>query len=141
LIPLAIDAAISNAPPLRIFGTDYPTADGTCERDFIHVSDLAAAHVAALHHLEQGNASLTVNLGSGRGHSVLTVIDALERVTGCRVPVELADRRAGDSPTLVADPSLAHRLIRFESRYSDLETIIETAWRSRAQGRHAVLTC
>jgi UDP-arabinose 4-epimerase len=133
LIPLAIDAATGKGPPLRVFGTDYPTADGTCERDFVHVSDLATAHVAALRHLINGHASMILNLGTGRGHSVLSVIEAVERVTGRSVPVEWADRRPGDPPTLVADPTLAQRLIGFEPRYSDLETIIETAWRSRDQ--------
>jgi UDP-arabinose 4-epimerase len=98
LIPLAIDAATREGPPLRIFGADYPTADGTCVRDFVHVSDLAVGHASALRHLTQGNSSLTINLGTGNGHSVLLVIDAVERVTGRRVPVEWADRGQGILP-------------------------------------------
>jgi len=133
LISLAIDATSGANPPLRIFGTDYPTRDGTCERDFIHVSDLADAHVAALRYLEKGHTSLAVNLGTGRAHSVLEVIDAVERVTGLPVALEWANRRPGDPPTLVADPALAHQLLQFEPRHSDLDQIIETTWRSRRE--------
>ena len=132
LIPLAIDAASGRGPPLQIFGTDYPTADGTCERDFIHVSDLAAAHIGALRLIENGHASLTVNLGTGRAHSILEVISAIERLIGRSVPVMNTSRRPGDPATLLADPTVARRLLKFTPRYSDLETIIQTTWRSRA---------
>src|SRR5262245_4320223 len=118
LVPLAIDAAIGHGPPLQIFGTDYPTADGTCERDFIHVSDLAIAHVQALRRLNASNASLTVNLGTGKSTSVRRIIEAVERVTGRVVPVIHAARRPGDPPVLVADPSRAGDLIGFEPRFS-----------------------
>jgi UDP-arabinose 4-epimerase len=131
LIPLAIDAASGRGPPLQIFGTDYPTRDGTCERDFIHVADLAAAHVTALRHTNNGAQALTVNLGTGRAYSILEIISAIERVTGRPVPVIHAARRPGDPATLVADPSQAERVIEFRPKYSDLETIIETTWRSR----------
>ena len=131
LIPLAIDAAIGKGPLLQIFGSDYPTRDGTCERDYVHVSDLAAAHVAALRHLNEGKSSLTVNLGAGQAHSILDVIAVVERLTGRPLPLEWAERRPGDPPTLVADASLARRLLRFNPRHSDLETIIMTAMRSR----------
>jgi UDP-arabinose 4-epimerase len=131
LIPLAIDAATGKGPPLQIFGSDYSTADGTCERDFIHVSDLAAAHVAALAHIRETSTSLTINLGTGRGHSVLKVIESVERVTGHQVPVVYGPRRPGDPPTLVADPSRARELLQFLPKYSDLDTIVATAWRSR----------
>jgi UDP-arabinose 4-epimerase len=131
LIPLAIDAATGRGPPLQIFGTDYPTADGTCERDFIHVSDLAAAHVEALRHLNASNASLVLNLGTGKATSIRSVISAVERVTGRAVPVMHAARRPGDPPVLVADASHAHDLIGFEPRYSDIETIVATAWQTR----------
>jgi UDP-arabinose 4-epimerase len=130
LIPLAIDAAIEKAPPLEIFGTDYPTRDGTCERDFIHVTDLAAAHVNAIPHLGKGH-SIELNLGTGRAHSVLHVISVVERIVGRRVPVTLGARRPGDPPSLYADPSLAERLLAFRPHCSDLDTIVETAWRSR----------
>ena len=131
LIPLAIDAATGHGPPLQIFGTDYPTADGTCERDFIHVSDLAAAHVEALRHLNANNASLMLNLGTGKATSIRSVISEVERVTGHAVPVVHAGRRPGDPPVLVADASLAHDLIGFEPRFSDIETIVATAWQTR----------
>jgi UDP-arabinose 4-epimerase len=130
LIPLAVDAASGRGPPLQIFGTDYPTADGTCERDFIHVSDLAIAHVAALRHVPDAE-TLTVNLGTGRAYSVLKIASTIERVTGRRVPVGRAPRRPGDPATLVADASQAERLLKFKPRYSDLDTIVETTWRSR----------
>ena len=131
LIPLAIDAASGRGPPLQIFGTDYPTKDGTCERDFIHVADLAAAHVTAFRHTSDGAQTLTVNLGTGRAYSILEIISAIERVTGRPVPVIDAARRRGDPARLVADPSQAERVIEFRPKYSDLETIIETTWRSR----------
>jgi UDP-arabinose 4-epimerase len=131
LIPVAIDAAIGHGPPLQIFGTDYPTADGTCERDFVHVSDLAAAHVEALRHLNASNPALILNLGTGKATSIRSVISAVERVTGHAVPVVHAARRLGDPPVLVADASLAHDLIGFEPRLSDLDTIVATAWQAR----------
>jgi UDP-arabinose 4-epimerase len=129
LIPLAIDAATGHGPPLQIFGTDYPTTDGTCERDFIHVSDLAAAHVAALRYLDGGNPSLIV--GTRKATSIRSVISAVERVTDHVVPVVHATRRPGDPPVLVADASRAHGLIGFEPRLSEIDTIVTTAWRAR----------
>jgi UDP-arabinose 4-epimerase len=131
LIPLAIDAVLGSAPPLQILGSDYPTTDGTCERDYIHVSDLAAAHVKAVQHLERTETSFEMNLGTGRAYSVLEVISAIERVAGKKVPAVLAARRPGDPPALVSDPSLAQRQLGFTPQYSDLDTIIETTWRSR----------
>jgi UDP-arabinose 4-epimerase len=113
LIPLAIDAATGRAPPLRIFGSDYPTADGTCERDYIHVSDLAQAHVDALGYLAHYDEPLIVNLGTGRAHSVREVISAVERVTGRTVPTVASARRHGDPPCLVADPCLAQIILGF----------------------------
>jgi UDP-arabinose 4-epimerase len=133
LIPLAIDAAGGHGPPLQIFGTDYATADGTCERDFVHVSDLAAAHVAALRHLNAGNSSLILNLGTGRASSIRSVISAVERITGRAVPVIHAARRPGDPPVLVADASLAHDLIGFKPQLSDLDTVVSSAWRARVR--------
>jgi UDP-glucose-4-epimerase len=135
LIPLAIDAASGRGPPLQIFGTDYPTRDGTCERDFIHVADLAAAHVTALRHTNNGAQTLTLNLGTGRAYSILEIVSAIERVTGRPVPVIHAGRRPGDPATLVADASRAERIIEFRPKYSDLEAIIQTTWRSRTQLR------
>jgi UDP-arabinose 4-epimerase len=135
LIPLAIDAATGHGPPLEIFGTDYATTDGTCERDFIHVSDLAAAHVAALRYLDGGSPSLIVNLGTGKATSIRSVIGAVERVTGRVVPVVHAARRPGDPPVLVANASRAHDLIGFEPRLSQIDTIVATAWRARSRDR------
>jgi UDP-arabinose 4-epimerase len=131
LIPLAIDAVLGSAPPLQILGSDYPTTDGTCERDYIHVSDLAAAHVKAVQHLERTETSFEMNLGTGRAYSVLEVVSAIERVAGKKVPAVLAARRPGDPPALVSDPSLAQRQLGFTPQYSDPDTIIETTWRSR----------
>jgi UDP-arabinose 4-epimerase len=131
LIPLTIDAATGRGPPLQIFGADYPTRDGTCERDYIHVSDLASAHVAALRHLEHNGASFEINVGSGHANSVLQVVSAVERIVGKPVPVTWGPRRPGDPPALFSDPALAQRLLRLNPKYSELETIIETAWRSR----------
>jgi UDP-arabinose 4-epimerase len=131
LIPLAIDAVLGSAPSLQILGSDYPTADGTCERDYIHVSDLAAAHVKAVQHLERTETSFEMNLGTGRAYSVLEVVSAIERVAGKKVPAVRAARRPGDPPALVSDPSLARRQLGFTPQYSDLDTIIETTWRSR----------
>jgi len=131
LIPLVIDAAIGKRPAVRIFGTDYPTADGTCERDFIHVSDLASAHVAALSHLDGAGRSLTLNLGTGNAYSVRSIIAAVERMTGRAVPTQEAARRPGDPPVLVADASRAREAIGFAPQLSDLDTIVETALRSR----------
>jgi UDP-arabinose 4-epimerase len=138
LIPLAIDAATGQGAPLSIFGTDYPTADGTCQRDFIHVCDLAAAHVEALRHLNVGNDSLTLNLGTGKAASVRSIIAAVERITGRAVPLVHAARRPGDPPVLVADASLARQVIGFTPRLSDLDTIITTAWKARMKARDRI---
>jgi UDP-arabinose 4-epimerase len=130
LIPLALDAILGLRPPLRVMGDDYPTRDGTAIRDYIHVSDLAEAHVAALERLLGGTAALTLNLGTGRGHSVREVLTAAAAVTGRPVPHAVAPRRPGDPPELVADPAAATAAFgrNFVAR-SDLTTIIETAWR------------
>jgi UDP-glucose-4-epimerase GalE len=128
LIPLVIDTALGLHREVSIFGTDYPSADGTAVRDYIHVVDLAAAHVAALRHLVEGGASAAVNLGTGRGASVREVIDAVEVVAGRRVTVKEAPRRAGDPPVLVADPSRAEALLKWRAK-ADLTKIVEDAWR------------
>lgn len=126
LVPLALAAALDGAP-LQVFGSDYPTADGTCVRDYIHVSDLAEAHVRALQYLESGEPSLAANLGTGRGHSVLEVIDAVERVTGRRVQRTIGPRRAGDPPILVADPARARRTLHWSAK-RDLSAMVADAW-------------
>jgi len=128
LIPRALMAVAGKLPHLDLFGTDYPTPDGTCIRDYIHVNDLAAAHVAALRHLLGGGPSLAANLGVGRGFSVREVIAAVEAATGRPVPVRYGPRRDGDPPELVADPGLAGRTFGFAPRYTDLTEIVATAW-------------
>ncbi|WP_173935220.1 UDP-glucose 4-epimerase GalE [Chelativorans sp. Marseille-P2723] len=127
LIPRALLAAAGKAPPLAVFGNDYETTDGTCIRDYIHVSDLARAHVLALNHLSAGGASLAINLGTGRGTSIGEILEAIAQVTGREVPVEMHSRRAGDPPVLFADPTFARKTLDFEPRYSDIATIIRTA--------------
>lgn len=126
LIPLALRAAAGGVP-LQVFGHDYPTPDGTCVRDYVHVSDLARAHVLALGHLAGGGASVALNLGSGRGLSVLEIAAAIERVTGRTVPMRLAPRRAGDPPVLAADPSRAAEVLGFRAELSDIGTIVAHA--------------
>lgn len=132
LIPLALDAVLGRRPPLKILGSDYPTEDGTAVRDYVHVSDLADAHVAALQHLLDGGGSFIANLGTGVGHSVRGVVDAVERVTGQKVPFEMAARRPGDPPRLVADPAFARQLLKIDFGLSQsLDGMVETAWRAR----------
>lgn len=128
LIPLALDAVCGRGPPLTVFGDDYDTPDGTCIRDYIHVSDLAEAHVAALEALLSGKASEAYNLGTGHGFTVRQVLDAIERVTGQAVPHSIGPRRPGDPEALVSDPSGAMADLRWEPRRSDLDTIVATAW-------------
>ncbi len=136
LIPLVLDAALGRRGEIEVYGTDYPTPDGTAIRDYIHVSDLAEAHVLALAYLERGGASIALNLATGQGHSVREVIAAAERVCGQRIPQREAPRRPGDPPCLVADASLAREVLGWVPRLADLDTIIETAWRWHRH-RHA----
>ena len=126
LIPCVFEAIHGERPALEIFGDDYPTSDGTCVRDYIHVNDLAEAHALGLEYLDSGN-SAEVNLGTGRGYSVREVIAAIEKVTGRKVPQRLAPRREGDPAELVADPRRAEKLLNWKARYS-LEQIVSTAW-------------
>lgn len=137
LIPLVLQAALGHRPQIEIYGVDYPTPDGTAIRDYVHVHDLAVAHLRALEHLCGGGASIAVNLGTGHGHSVREVIAAAERISGRRVPVQATPRRAGDPPALVADPSLAAERLGWRAQFSDLDTIIRTAlaWHTRDAGR------
>ncbi len=128
LIPLVIRAATGQIPHIMVFGTDYPTPDGTCIRDYIHVDDLAVAHVRALDALRPG-AQLGYNVGIGRGYSVREVIRTAEEVSGLRVPVQEGPRRPGDPPTLVADPGKIRAELGWTPRYDNLHAIMETAWR------------
>jgi UDP-glucose 4-epimerase len=127
LIPLILDVAIGRRQSIRIYGNDYPTADGTCIRDYIHVSDLADAHFLALKALET-NDRLVFNLGNGRGFSVQQVIESARRVTGHPIPVELHPRRAGDPAVLVASSENAMHTLGWKPRYTQLDDIIRTAW-------------
>ena len=127
LIPLALLASQPDGPVLQVFGDDYPTPDGTCLRDYVHVNDLADAHVRALQHLEKGGASLALNLGTGRGNSVLEVIQAAETVTGRPVRRNVGPRRAGDPPVLVADARKAQEVLGWTAQ-RDLTTIVSSAW-------------
>jgi UDP-arabinose 4-epimerase len=128
LIPLAIFAAQGRIPALEIFGTDYDTDDGTAVRDYIHVSDLAAAHVKAAGHLLSGGASASINLGTGRGHSIRNVIAAVEAIGRRKLPVVERPRRPSDPPALIADPHLGQSLLAWKPVQSDLQTIVRTAW-------------
>lgn len=127
LIPLVLRAVRTGAP-VTIFGRDYPTPDGTCIRDYIHVCDLAEAHVAALEALLNGASSGAFNVGTGAGHSVLEVLRAAEEVTGSRIPHRFGERRAGDPPVLVADSSRLQRTFGWRPRYTSLVDIVATAW-------------
>ncbi len=127
LIPLALAAAAQGDAELRIFGADYPTPDGTCIRDYIHVNDLAEAHVRALRCLENSGESLALNLGTGKGHSVLEIVQAAEAVTGRPVRRRVVPRRAGDPPALVADATQAEQVLRWKASRA-LRDIVSTAW-------------
>lgn len=131
LIPLVIDAGLGRRPPLTLFGTDYPTRDGTCERDYIHVSDLVSAHLRAIELLEQGRDVGPLNLGTGRGSTVREVIEAASRILGKPVPFNVGARRAGDPSALVASPARAEQVLGWRAVRSDLPTLIEDALRSR----------
>jgi UDP-glucose 4-epimerase len=124
-----IKAASNPDAPVTVFGTDYPTADGTCVRDYIHVQDLARAHIMGLQYLEEERAVVAFNLGTGRGHSVREIIDATKRVTGREVSMRFGLRRPGDPPELVADATAARTVLRWQPEYVEIDAIIETAWR------------
>lgn len=128
LIPLVIYAAMGKRPHIEIFGEDYPTPDGTCVRDYIHVDDLASAHLLAVENLKQGSA-LKYNLGIGRGYSVREVIQAVEEVTGKKVPVKVGGRREGDPAVLVASSDKIQRELGWKPKYTELKAIVETAWK------------
>lgn len=143
LIPLAIRAAMQPDKPLRIFGTDYDTPDGTAVRDYIHVADLAEAHIAALEAIRAGSGPLALNLGTGNGVSVREIVDMVADVSGVAVNFEYADRREGDPPILVADAGLAHRTLNWTPRHSSVEEVVRSAWnwhQKNGFGQHIVLT-
>lgn len=128
LIPLVLQVALGSRPQIEVFGDDYPTPDGTCVRDYVHVDDLASAHLLALERLQPGQ-GLKLNLGTGRGHSVREVIDACRQATGHPIPVKLGARRPGDPPELVADAHRAREQLGWQPRYLEIQPIVETAWR------------
>ncbi|MFP6581434.1 MAG: UDP-glucose 4-epimerase GalE [Candidatus Hydrogenedentota bacterium] len=127
LIPLVLNAAMDSKKPIRVFGTDYETKDGTCVRDYIHVSDLAEAHVRALEYLAAGGSCSAFNLGSGQGYSVREVIDAAREVTGQEIPVTENARRAGDPPILVGSSEKARRVLGWNPQFTELKELVETA--------------
>jgi UDP-glucose 4-epimerase len=127
LIKVAVQAALGLRDQLEVFGTDYPTTDGTCVRDYIHVSDLARAHRAALGYLRGGGANITLNCGYGHGYSVLEVVDAVRRAVGRDFPVRMAPRRAGDPMSIVAAATRIRELLRWTPEYDDLDTIVRHA--------------
>ncbi|MFN3678765.1 UDP-glucose 4-epimerase GalE [Thermosynechococcus sp.] len=128
LIPLVLQAAMGRRPHVVIYGTDYPTADGTCIRDYIHVADLAQAHVLGLKYLLSGGDSEVFNLGNGQGFSVRQIIETAQRVTGCLIPVLEGDRREGDPAILIANSDRARRVLGWQPQYPDIEQIIQHAW-------------
>lgn len=136
LIKVALETAAGLRAEMHLNGVDYPTPDGTCIRDYVHVDDLAAAHGKALDHLTAGGASLIANCGYGRGYSVRQVLDMVERVTGAVLPIRHGDRRPGDPAILVADNRRIRALLGWQPRHADLETIVASAWRfEQALGR------
>jgi UDP-glucose 4-epimerase len=139
LIPLVIDAALGRRSHVAVFGKDYPTPDGTCIRDYVHVSDLARAHLAVLDRLE--GSSVRYNLGTGTGHSVLEVIRAVGRVSGRKVPAEIAARRPGDPPVLVASSARISRETGWRPELAALDEIVETAfrWKEKHPAGYATL--
>ena len=128
MIPLVIGAARGTRPAVKILGTDYGTPDGTAVRDYVHVMDLADAHLRALGCLRADTPSQAINLGTGRGHSVREVVDAVARVSGRMLPAVESPRRPGDPPELVAAPARAREVLGWTCQYADLETIVRHAW-------------
>ena len=129
LLPIVMEAAAGIRPKLSIFGDDYPTRDGSCIRDYVHVSDLAEAHVTAFEYLLQHDRSLTVNLGSQTGVSVFEMVDRARAITGREVPADISGRRAGDPSELVASSAKARELLGWVPKYSDVDTLISSTWK------------
>ncbi len=126
---MVLDAASGVRPDIKVFGTDYDTPDGSCIRDYIHVTDLADAHLKALHYLENGNEGDFFNLGNTIGRSVLEVVDSVKRVTGRDFKVTLSDRRPGDPAKLVGSSEKARRILKWKPQYGDIDTIVSHAWK------------
>ncbi len=128
LLPVVMETAVGLRPGLSIFGDDYPTRDGTCIRDYVHVSDLATAHVSAFEYINQAKESISVNLGSETGVSVSEMIQRAREITGMDIPAEASERRPGDPAELVASSAKAREILEWEPRYSDLDTLIDSTW-------------
>jgi UDP-glucose-4-epimerase GalE len=128
LIPNALKAAAGIGQGMKLFGDDYPTPDGTCIRDYIHIADLVTAHILAAEHIHKTGESLQLNLGTGNGFTVKQVLDAVERAVGNPVPVEIGPRRAGDAVALYADTSKSKAILGWEPQHSDMDTIVSSAW-------------
>lgn len=128
LLPIIMEVACGMRPKMKIFGNDYDTRDGTCIRDYIHVSDLAVAHVKALEYIAKNGESLTVNLGSEKGTTVTEMVDAARKITGKEIPADYAERRAGDPATLVASAKYAAEKLGWKAEHSDIETLLKTTW-------------
>jgi UDP-glucose 4-epimerase len=135
-----LNAAENGAAPLQIFGNDYATADGTCIRDYVHVSDICGAHVLALDYMNNGGASQCFNIGNGSGYSVAEVVAASSRLIGHPIPAKHAARRAGDPAVLVASSDKVRREMGWQPKYHRLEAIIESAWNWHHDGARAVAT-
>ena len=140
MIPLVLAAAQGRIPHVSIFGGDYPTPDGTAIRDYIHVSDLSQAHLLALDHLRSGRSSEFFNLGNGNGFSVKEVVDAARRVTGKKIETVAAPRRPGDPSKLVAKATKAREVLGWDPKFSDIEEIIESAWKWHLMNPHGYAT-
>jgi UDP-arabinose 4-epimerase len=128
LIPNALKAAVGLGGPMKLFGTDYPTRDGSCERDYIHVTDLAEAHVLAADRLVAGGECMQLNLGTGEGRTVLEVLETVARATGRKVPYDVSPRRPGDAIVLYSDPTRSRNVLGWKPSRSDIDTIVGTAW-------------
>jgi UDP-glucose 4-epimerase len=128
VIPRILKVAMGELAQLQVFGDDYPTSDGTCVRDYIHVLDLASGHLAAYQWLCEGRDSEIFNLGTGQGFSVMELVEAARELTDREIPLELSDRRSGDPSHLVADPGKAQQMLKWRPEHSDVETVLSTAW-------------
>ncbi|MGX7030284.1 UDP-glucose 4-epimerase GalE [Vagococcus zengguangii] len=128
LVPIILQTALGQREAITIFGDDYPTADGTCIRDYVHVVDLCEAHILALNYLKEGNESSVFNLGSSEGFSVKEMVEAARRVTGKEIPAKIGERRAGDPAVLIASPQKAYDILGWKPQYTNVDKIIETAW-------------
>ena len=140
LIPLVLGAALGERPAVSVFGTDYPTRDGTCVRDYIHVSDLADAHVLAMEHLRDHAGAQVFNLGTGTGATVAEIVEAARRITGRTIDCRIEPRRPGDPAVLIADATRAQRVLGWAPRHTDLDAVIASAWRWHDREGH-IMSC